>query len=168
MPALIAVRNERNVRELAARVYGTSNAAALDRAERALLRANPQLGTTTGLRAGAVISVPDVSGLAVRADATGDDPVGALRGALAEAAAAYRAHLEQSLDARGAELDAQDKLVKAKEIAAAIKAEPGGPELQKQLSETLGQRAKAVAEARKAHAVLFDRIAADLKALDPG
>lgn len=168
MPTLITVKNEKSVRELAERVYGTSSAASLDRAEKALLKANPQLRTATALRAGAVLSAPAVSGLAVRADATASDPLEALRGALAGAAASYGEHLAKSLDARAGELDAQEKLLKTKEIAAAIKAEPGGPELQKQLSETLGQRAKAVAEARKAHAALFDRIAADLKALDPG
>ena len=168
MPTLVTLQNEKNVREIAARVYGTSSATALDRAEKALLKANPQLGAATGFRTGAVISVPDVSGLAARADATGKDPVEALRGALAEAAAAYREHLAKSLDARAGELDAQDKLLKTREIAAAIKAEPGGPELQKQLTETLGQRAKAIAEARKTQGALFDLIAADLKKLELG
>jgi len=168
VPTLITLQNEKNVREIAARVYGTSSAASLDRAEKALLKANPQLAAATGFRTGAVISVPRVSGLAVRTEATGQDPVEALRGALADAAAGYREHLEKRLDARTSELEAQDKLLKTREIAAAIKAEPGGPELQKQLTETLGQRAKAIAEARKVQSALFDRIAADLKGLDLG
>jgi hypothetical protein len=167
VPTLITVKNEKSVRELAERVYGSSSAASLDRAEKALLRANPQLRTATGLRTGAVISVPAVSGLAVRADATASDPLEAMRGALAGAATGYGEHLAKSLDARAGELDAQEKLLKTKEIAAAIKGEPGGPELQKQLAETLSQRAKAIAEARKSHGALFAQIAADLKGLEP-
>jgi hypothetical protein len=165
MPTVIALGKERNVRELAERVYGGSNAAALARAEKALVKANPQLATAEGFRAGAVISVPEVSGLAVRPDTTAPDPVNAVRATLAEAAAAYRDELAKELETRAAELDAQEKLLKTREIAAAIKNEPGGPELQKQLGETLAQRAKAIAEARKDQDKLFDRIAADVKAL---
>jgi hypothetical protein len=168
VPTLIALGNERNVRELAARAYGNLNAESLARAEKALLAANPQLRTATAFRTGAVITVPPVRGLAAPADATGKDPVDALRAALAEAASGYREQLAKSLDTRARELDAQEKLLKTKEIAAAIKGEPGGPELQKQLTETLSQRAKAIAEARKSQDTLFDRIAKDLKGFEPG
>jgi hypothetical protein len=168
VPTLVTLRNEKNVRELAERVYGTSSAASLDRAEKALLKANPRLATAAGFQSGAVISVPAVRGVGVRAEATGGDPADALRAELAKAASSYREHLIKGLDARTGEIDAQEKLLKTREIAAAIKAEPGGPELQKQLTETLAERTKAIAEARKSQSALFDRIAADLKDLEPG
>lgn len=168
MPNLVTLQNEKTVRELAERVYGTSSGASLDRAEKALLKANPRLATAAGFRTGAVISVPAVSGVSLRAEATGEDPAEALRGELAKAAASYREHLIKSLDARTSEIDAHEKLLKAREIAAAIKAEPGGPELQKQLTETLAERSKTIAEARKSQSALFDQIAADLKGLELG
>jgi hypothetical protein len=40
--------------------------------------------------------------------------------------------------------------------------------MQKQLTETLAQRTKAIAEARKTQSALFDQIAADLKELELG
>jgi hypothetical protein len=168
VPTLVTLKNEKTVRELAERVYGTSSAASLDRAEKALLKANPQLASATGFRAGTVISVPAVRGVGVRAEATGEDPADALRAELAKAAASYREQLIKRLDARASEIDTQEKLLKTREIAAAIKAEPGGPELQKQLTETLGERTNAIAEARKSQSALFDRIAADLKGLELG
>lgn len=168
MPTLVTLQNEKTVRELAERVYGTSSAASLERAEKALLKANPRLATAAGFRTGAVISVPTVRGVALRAEATAEDPVEVLRGELAQAAGAYREHLIKSLDAQAGEIDAQEKLLKTREIVAAIKAEQGGPELQKQLTETLGERSKAIAEARKSQSSLFDQIAADLKDLELG
>ena len=167
MPSLVTVQKEKTVRDLAARVYGTTSETALDRAEKALLKANPHLVSAKELRAGAVGSVPAVSGLKARADATDQDPAAALRGGVAEAAAGYRDALAQRLGQLAGELDAQNKLLQTREVAAAIKSEPGGPELAKQLAETLGQRAKLLAEARKNQAALFDAIAADLKKLDP-
>lgn len=166
MPTVVTLKNEKSVREIAARVFATSSAASLDRAEKALLRANPQLKTAAGFRTGAVISVPQVGDLALRADAIGQDPLEALRGALVEAAAGFRKHLAKSLDARSSALDAQHELLKTRQIAAAINTAPGGPELQKQLNETLSQRAKSIAAERKSQDALFDRIVADLKALD--
>lgn len=168
MPTLVTLQKEKSVREIAERVYGTTSAASLDRAEKALLKANPRLATPGGFRTGAVVNVPTIRGVTLRTEATGEDPVDALRGELGKAAGDYRDHLMKSLDARTSEIDEQEKLIKTREIAAAIRAEPGGPEMQKQLTETLAQRTKAIAEARKTQSALFDQIAADLKELELG
>lgn len=168
MPTLITLKTERSVREIAERVYGSLSAESLDRAEKALLKANPHLRNTAALRPGAVVNVPAVRGLKARGDTSGQDPAGDLRKDLAEAVAGYRDQLAISLDARAGELDAQETLLKTREIAGAIKRAPGGAELAKRLTDTLRERAKAITEARKLQGPLFAKIAADLRDLDFG
>ena len=165
---MITLKGETSVRELSERLFGNLDAEARGRAEKALLKANPQLGAKSGFRPGVVVNVPSVRGVKARAGAAGDDPVAELREVLADAVSAHRDRLGKALDARAADLDAQNEVLKTRDIAAAIKNAPGGPELAKQLSETLRNRGKEIAEDRKRQAAAFDRMAADLKALKLG
>ena len=167
MATLITLKNESTLRQLADRIYGALEPKDRTRAEKALLKANPHLGAREAFRPGAVVNVPSVRGLKPRAAATRNDPVSDVRDAIGAAVQEYRGRLAANLDAAAADLDAQTELLKDREVAAALK-QAGATELAKQLTESLRERTKMVAEDRKRQEALFKRIGTDLEGFDLG
>jgi hypothetical protein len=167
MARVTALTQESTLREVSDRVFGTLNARDRARAEKALIEANPHLAQPNALVAGAVVRVPAVSGLKVRAAAGAQDPVSELDQAVAAAVVGYRERLSGHADAAVADLDAQTALLKDRTVAAELK-RAGGTELGQQLAESLRARAKSLADARKRQEALFKRIDADLQKLDAG
>jgi hypothetical protein len=163
MPTFTTLKTEKNLLEVVERIYGTLDAANQARAQTALLRANPHLEAEAALRPGAVVHVPDVSGLRPRPAAGRDDPALSLHKELETAVAGLREQLSARLEHRAQELTQQAELLKSREIAAAIKQDPAGAEIAKNLAQALRDETKVVAEDRKRVADVFERIAADLQ-----
>lgn len=164
MPALITLQNESNLRQLAELVYDVRDDRDRARAEKALLTANPDIGTRDNLRAGAVVSVPSVPGLALRVTAVRDDPAAGVPDALGVAVEGYRRHLAARFEGATNDLAAQEELLKDREVVASLR-KAGAVELAKQLSESLRARAERLGEDRKRQETMFRRIDEDLKTL---
>jgi hypothetical protein len=157
------LKSESTLRELADSLYGKLDADTRKRAEAALLKANPQLAGAKAFRPGAVVALPELSGL--RARAPGQDPVGDLREVLSESLTLYREHLAKRQDEAKGDLEQQTELLKGKEVAAAIKKDAAATELAKQLTEALRARTKTLAEERKLQEETLQKALTDLKAL---
>jgi hypothetical protein len=162
MARVTALIQDSTLREVTDRIFGTLNARDRGRAEKALLEANPHLAQPNALVAGAVVRVPALTGLKARATVGSQDPVSELHATVAAQADAYQTILAVHGDAAAAELDAQTELLKDRTVAAELR-RAGATELQKQLTESLRERAKAVANNRKRRQALFKRIGADLQ-----
>lgn len=168
MPIITTLKTERTLREVAERIYGSLDADTLARAQIALTKANPHLESGTAFQPGAVVNVPELSGIEPRPNVVRSDPVEDLRNQLVMATESLQTHLASRLDARTQEISQQMELLKSKEISAAIKRDPAGADVAKAIALTLREQSKSIAEERKHNAELFKRIAADLDKLDFG
>jgi hypothetical protein len=166
MARVTTLSQETTLRQVTDRLYGTLSARDRTRAEKALLEANPHLASADKFVAGTVVRVPALTGLRARTATVSQDPVDELRDAVAAGLDQFRASLSSHLDAAAADLETQSELLKDRTVAAEIK-RVGASEVAKQLTESLRDRAKAVADDRKRHEALFKRMAADLQGLDP-
>jgi hypothetical protein len=167
MARVTTLTQETTLRQVTDRLYGTLAARDRARVEKALLEANPHLATPDALAPGTVVRVPVITGFKARTAAVSQDPMAELRDAVSAGLEQFRANLSTHLDAAGAELDAQNELLKDRTVAAEIK-RVGASDVAKRLTEALRERAKAVAEVRKRQEALFKRIDADLRGLDEG
>ncbi len=161
---LTIVKDEQSVGALADRLYPKLTAAARRQVEAAVLKANPQLAHAEALRPGMVVHLPDIPDLKPKAEA-GPDPSTDLLDGLKEAVDGYRERLEKGLAAAEDDLRSQERLPKQREVAAAIKATPGAPELAKSLAGALADRRKAIADTAKQLDTTFKQIAKDLESI---
>jgi hypothetical protein len=86
-------------------ISGPSAAELAEKARKALLEANPQLGRISSLRRGSVLVVPEIPGISLAAEASADAVIGAevldeLRRVLSET----KKHLEDSIDREAQDL----------------------------------------------------------------
>lgn len=162
---LTTIKTDASVGTLADRVYANLTPDSRKLAEAALLKANPHLARAGAFQPGVVVNLPELAGLKLKPAEAGHDPAGDLLDGLKEAVAGYRKQLEKTRGAALADLKTQEDLLKLKDVAAAIKAAPGAPELAKSLAAALKERRTAIAEEAKRADAAFDAIAKDLDSM---
>lgn len=167
MARLMTLTQETSIREISDRIFGTLNARDRARAEKALLDANPHLAAADALARGTVVRVPGISGLKARSAVGAQEPLAELRDAVAAGATDYQATLSTHADAVAGQIDAQAELLKDRAVAAELK-RVGATDLAKQLTDSLRERSKVIAENRKRHDGLFKGILGDLQRLFEG
>ena len=162
---LIAIEHDTELHALAERLYPGLNQNRRRQAQEALLKANPGLEEGGTLRAGMVLSVPDLSHLGARATAHGKDPAAELLEILKTAVEGYREVLGARFDAVDADLRQQQELLRHREVAAAID-RGGAAELGRSLRGSLEAGRKALAEQKSRAGTVLQKIAEDLGKLD--
>jgi hypothetical protein len=162
MARVTTLTQETTLRQVTDRLYGTLGARDRARVEKALLEANPHLATPDALVSGTVVRIPAIIGVKARTAAVSQDPMAELRDAVAAGLDQFRENLSMHLDSVAADLHAQSELLKDRTVVAEIK-RAAASDLAKQLTDSLRDRAKTVAENRKPQEAWFKRIDAELK-----
>lgn len=147
--AIATYRGEQTVAELATRLYTRLTPRQREKAEAALLRANPQLRELNQLPKGAILEVPALDGPRLRARSEALDPVDEIGDEVSAALKAFGQRLETRFEADQKSTQVALKLVKS----AAFKRVIGeDPELEKSAhlaAKTLTSRSKATVARQK-------------------
>ena len=160
---------EKQVSELATRVYGNLSAAELKLAEEALVKANPHLENPKTAKPGAIVIVPDVPGLKAQtaAPGTAQEPGPGGVAQVARTLELYQKQLAQAASDEAADI----KDTRAQLKSAEVKRLAGQFQLQAQLA-AIEQAAKARESAAKDADTFAGKtiaeIQGDLKALVGG
>lgn len=160
-------KNEASVSALVERIYPNLSDAARKNAETALLKANPQLAKAGAFRPGVVVTLPDHPDLKPKPGLASADVVAEALDGLRTAATNYQDVLAKNLEASIADMTAQERILKQKEVAAAIRANPAASELAKSLAASLREREKLATQQIKAYEKTFAEIAKDIESLLP-
>jgi hypothetical protein len=156
-------KNETSVSALAERIYPNLSDSARKKVEAALAKANPQLTKPGAFRPGVVVNLPD--DVKPKPGSASADPVADALSGLQDAVTAYHEGLVEGIKASIADMAAQEKILKQKEVAAAIKADAAASELAKSLTASLRQREKLAEQEIKDHEATFAQIAKDIGSL---
>jgi hypothetical protein len=160
---LVALNRESDLGAVVNRLYPELTAARRRTVEAALLKANPSLTSSEGFKPGALVYVPEVSG--VKSNTVGKDPTEDLLGVLKTAVEAYQKVLFSNLEGAQADIQRQHELVRRTDVAAAIRADPSAQPLAASLERNLEARSKDLADQKKRLDAVFTRMAKDLDAL---
>lgn len=148
--AIATYRGEKTVAELATRLYARLTPRQRDKAETALLRANPRLRDLKRLPKGAVLEVPTLDGPRLRARGDAAAPIDEIGDEVSAALKAFGQRLETRFETDQKDTQVALKLMKS----AAFKRVLGEhPELEKSVNlaaKTLTTRSKATVERQKA------------------
>jgi len=140
----VAIRDEGDLGQVVARVYGGLKRNDSDEALRRLLRANPHLLDVNELLPGAVVVIPDIAGL--RPDAAAEGIEAADRAARADALHDYLGEFDDGQRQRRAELQARKRTLGTKVAKAGFDQVPQGERGRKRLLELVEKQLEAEQE----------------------
>lgn len=118
--AVTIYRGEKNVGELADKLFTGLSARQRDKTEAALLKANPQLAELSTLRAGAILHVPNLPELRAKARRARENPADQIAVQLSTALSAFDKHLTQHHAAAAAAVEETDRVLADKALAKLI------------------------------------------------
>lgn len=130
-------RGETNLGELVAKLYPDLKAAKKKKAEKALLRANPQLRSLADLDLGALLVVPEVADARLTTQADTEQPGAHIAKAIATALGDYRKQLIEAAKRNAEQARETRKALEEREIAEAI-----GTEAARNINEAATAREK--------------------------
>lgn len=122
---IMLFHGEQSIADLADNIYACLSPKTHAVAEAALLEANPQLKEIGGLKPGAILKVPRISGVSFKADQSHADPVGQVGEALLQSLKAYHLQFEKAIGEAHEMLDKEVTLLedeKLKELASSDRA----------------------------------------------
>lgn len=154
--------SESNISTLSQRLYPNLSESKLKQAEMALLKANPHLTEADAFQPGVVVTLPSDTGLKPKPGSVGDDPIDEMHSLLQDSLKVYKDIQATRIDEALAELATQEETLKNKEVAAVIKDMPNAAALAKELTASLRERKRALAEEKKVQDELFARIGEDI------
>lgn len=147
--AVTLYRGEKNLGELADKLFAGLTARQRDKTEAALLRANPQLAELTTLRAGAILQVPDMPELRVKARRAGENPDEQIAAQLNAELAELDKHLAQRHAAAAAAVEETDRVLADKRLGKLIGQDRSLHELVQGLGKANAARKQDLAERGK-------------------
>lgn len=166
--ALTTYRGEKSVGDIADKLYARLTPRQREKAEAALLKANPQLRTITSVRSGSLLRVPDLpelqAKLSRRRKSVGESPDEQVADTLADALEAYATRHTERVKAEQQATKTQLALLKSATFKRALADQP---ELQKSAAlaaEALDARAKDRGSRHKALEIALKEAKAGLKA----
>jgi hypothetical protein len=154
--------SDSNISTLLQRLYPNLSESKLKQAEMALLKVNPHLTDAGDFRPGVVVTLPSDTGLKPKPGIVDDDPIDEMHSLLQDSLKVYKDIQATRIDEALAELATQEETLKNKEVAAVIKDLPNAAELAKELTASLRERKKTLAEEKKVQDELFARIGEDI------
>ncbi|MBW8317208.1 MAG: hypothetical protein K0M73_20425, partial [Hydrogenophaga sp.] len=135
-----------------------------EKAEAAILKANPRLNDLSTLPRGAVLQVPDLPELRPKARRTADDPPARIASEIGEALAGYGQQLAQRTQQGQADNKEHSSLIRSDAFKRALEKSPELKEQAALTTRALELRGKELAERAKTVEAAIQGMLKDLKA----
>lgn len=161
--AVTTFRGEKNLGELADKLFTRLTPRQREKVEDALLKANPQLDQITELRSGTLLKVPDLPELRAKAKRAGDGPDDQLAAHLDAELAAFGKHLAQRFAAAQEAAAKTESVLNEPELKRVITKEPPLRDLAKQIGTLNTERKKQLEERQQKFAAALKQIQGDLQ-----
>jgi len=142
-------RGERTISEIADKLYTRLTPRQRERAEAAILKANPQLGNLRTLRKGAILRVPDLPELRAKTNRNLENPQAHIAKNLAQSLERFSKHIAERFDTELKHTRVQSKLLKSAKFRKDISKVPSMQTLAGEATKALDTRSKKLAEQHK-------------------
>ncbi|TXI31232.1 MAG: hypothetical protein E6Q69_11880 [Aquipseudomonas alcaligenes] len=161
--AVTTFRGEKNLGELADKLFTRLTPRQREKVEDALLKANPQLDQITELRSGTLLKVPDLPELRAKAKRAGDGPDDQLAAHLDAELAAFGKHLTQRFAAAQEAVAKTEFVLNEPELKRVITKEPPLRDLAKQIGTLNAERKKQLEERQQKFAAALKQMQGELQ-----
>ncbi len=161
--AVTTFRGEKNLGELADKLFTRLTPRQREKVEDALLKANPQLDQITELRSGTLLKVPDLPELRAKAKRAGDGPDDQLAAHLDAELAAFGKHLTQRFAAAQEAVAKTESVLNEPELKRVITKEPPLRDLAKQIGTLNAERKKQLEERQQKFAAALKQMQGELQ-----
>jgi hypothetical protein len=161
--AVTTFRGEKNLGELADKLFTRLTPRQREKVEDALLKANPQLDQITELRSGTLLKVPDLPELRAKAKRAGDGPDDQLAAHLDAELAAFGKHLTQRFAAAQEAVAKTESVLNEAELKRVITKEPPLRDLAKQIGTLNAERKKQLEERQQKFAAALKQMQGELQ-----
>lgn len=161
---ITSFRGEKSVAEIADVMFERLTPKQREKAEAAILKANPRLNDLSTLPKGAVLQVPDVPELRAKARRAADDPPAQIASEIGEALSSYGKQLAQRTQQGLADNKAHSALIRSDAFKRALEKSPELKEQAALTTKALELRGKELAERAKTVEAAIQGMLKDLKA----
>lgn len=161
--AVTTFRGEKNLGELADKLFTRLTPRQREKVEDALLKANPQLDQITELRSGTLLKVPDLPELRAKAKRAGDGPDDQLAAHLDAELAAFGKHLTQRFAAAQEAVAKTESVLNEPELKRVITKEPPLRDLAKQIGTLNAERKNQLEERQQKFAAALKQMQGGLQ-----
>ncbi|MEN8174397.1 MAG: hypothetical protein ABFS23_01455 [Pseudomonadota bacterium] len=155
-------RGERSVAEIADRLFVGLTPRQREKAEKAILKANPQLKNLRKVRAGTILRIPDIPELQHKANRSLDSPDAQLVQTIGDALSGYLDHLSARVKEADADIKSQTAVLKERDFKRAVSSVPELQELTAQVKKTLDARKREIRDRQPTVDRAIDQLLGDL------
>ena len=144
--SIATYRGERSISEIANKKYKRLTPRQREKAEAAILKANPQLKNIRNLRKGSVLRVPDLPELRAKTNRDLDNPEAQVARDLADTLKSFSEKFAERLKVEQENTKAQSKLLKSAKFKREISGKPSLQSLSGAAAKALDARSKSFKE----------------------
>jgi hypothetical protein len=155
-------RGERTVAEIADKLFVRLTPRQREKAETALLKANPQLRDIKNIREGTILRVPDLPELRVKTNRNLENPDAQIVKNLNDALNAYAARLNERIKAAQEDIKTQRLLLKDRVFKREVSGSPELQALAESTAKATEARAKIISERQKQVEAATKQVLADM------
>lgn len=160
---IVTYRGEANVSEVADKVYSRLTPRQREKAEAALLKANPQLGKVNKLKTGTILKVPDLPELRAKTNRKLENPEDQIAKGIATSLEGFSKGIAKSFDVEKEVLKDQASLIKSAKFKNSIVNDREMEAVAKSTSTNIGNRSRELEDRKKKTEASLKSVAADLK-----
>jgi hypothetical protein len=161
--AIATYRGERSVGEITDKLYTKLTPAQREKAETALIKANPQLKNIRKLPQGAILRVPDMPELRAKTTRSLENPDDQIVKHITQSLAAFSKHLGGQVSAEQESIKQQGSLLKSAKFKKDIAAAEGLQALAQEAGKTLGERSSDIGARQKKVDQAIKQVAKDFE-----
>jgi len=147
--AIATYRGERSVSEITDKLFSKLTPLQREKAETALVKANPQLSNIRKLPKGAILRVPDLPELRAKTNRSLENPDDQIVKQITEALDAFSKHISRQVDSENASVKQQITLLKSPRFKKDISNSDELQALAADAEKALSARSKNIAERQK-------------------
>ena len=161
--AVATYRGEKSVGEIANKIYARLTPKQREKAEAALLKANPQLRKIKSLPKGSILRVPDLPELRTKTVRTLENPDAQIAENVSDALNGFSKRIGAHFDSDNESTKTQITLLKSAKLKRALADDPALQALADAASKALDARAKSVGARQEGLNKAIEQAQADLK-----
>jgi len=161
--AIATYRGERSVSEITNKLFTKLTPLQREKAEAALLKANPQLSNLRKLPKGSILRVPDLPELRAKTSRSLENPDDQIVKQISESLDAFNKHMRQQVDSEQKSVKQQTALLKSARFKKDISKSEQLQALASDASKALSARSKNIAERQKKVDASIKQAMKDLK-----
>jgi Tfp pilus assembly protein FimV len=162
--AIITFRGESSVTELTNKLYTRLTPLQREKAEAAIVKANPQLSNIRKLKKGSVLRIPDMPELKAKKSRNLENPDDQIVENISDSLASFNERITLRVKSEQASLKGQTALLSSAKFKKDISKFPELQALSKEAGKALGLRTKAISERQKIIDASINLALKDLKA----